>query len=135
MFYKITHRLLEAIWLYECAVLMTDRPTELNYLLAWGNYRSISSLNIISSEHEYYQQLGTWIKQFKTSNLLTQVEANDAVQLYDKLIFKYKDVQTGNDTFSESLESKNETCLTLTFPIKTSDLIEHLELNNECITL
>lgn len=132
-FSRNAHRLLEAIWLYECAVLINDRPIELNNLLVSGNYHSISSFNLISSEYEYYQELGKWIKQFSTSNLLRQDEAKVAVQVYDQMIFRYKDVKTGKDTFSKSLESKNETCLALTFPTKTSDVIEFLESNPECL--
>ena len=131
-FSRNAHRLLEAVWLYECAVLINDHPVELNNLLVSGNYHSISSFNLVASEYEYYQELGKWIKQFSTSNLLRQDEAKVAVQIYDQLTFRYKD-KAGNDTFSKSLESKNETCMALSFPTKTSDVIEFLESHPECL--
>ncbi len=130
-FSRNAHHFIDAMWLYECAVLMNDRPTELNALLISGNYTSIVSFGLITNELEYYQELGKWINQFTKSNLLKPDEAQISIQVYDNLVFRYKDSESGLETVSQSLHDKNETCVTMSSPVRSSDFVAIMDLHPE----
>lgn len=133
-FSRNAHRFIDAVWLYECAVLMNDRPPELNSLLLSGNYSSIVTFGVINDELEYYQELGKWINQFSKTNLLKPDEANIAVLVYDSMVFRYKDVVSGQEVVSRSLREKNESCISKFVsdsPLRSSEFIEIVELHPE----
>ena len=130
-FSRNAHHFIDAMWLYECAVLMNDRPTELNALLISGNYTSIVSFGLITNELEYYQELGKWINQFTKSNLLKPDEAQISIQVYDNLVFRYKDSESGLEIVSQSLHDKNESCVTMSSPVRSSDFVAIMDLHPE----
>lgn len=130
-FSRNAHHFLDAMWLYECAVLMNDRPKELNALLISGNYTSIVSFGIITNELEYYQELGKWINKFTKTSILKLDEAEITIQVYDHLIFRYKDSESGLEVVSQSLQDKNESCVTMSSPVRSSEFVEMVDLHPE----
>ena len=52
----------EAIWLFEIAMLMADKPKYLYLLQIAGNYSAILSMDIgVTNSLQYYLELGNWI--------------------------------------------------------------------------
>lgn len=57
-----------ALWIYECAILLSDRPTDLSILLNSGNYEKMVSINLVTSHKEYHEELGDMIQRFKSKH-------------------------------------------------------------------
>jgi hypothetical protein len=58
----------EALWVYELALLISDRPDNVSSLLQIGNYKSLIQLTgafyFFANRLEYYFELGRWLCQF-----------------------------------------------------------------------
>lgn len=96
---------MEALWVYECFLLLLDKPIELYtiilngkihtmtqyyvYLLTCliGNYHTIVSTNLVSNEIEYYHSLGCWIKTFVVLyNIFNETDADTLIKVYDNIM-------------------------------------------------
>lgn len=84
-FTKNVQDLVEALWLFEIAVLICDRPKELGSLLKSGNYQYLLENNYIRNSVEYKTKLGDYILLLHTKKILKSHLAEDAVAIFSNL--------------------------------------------------
>ncbi len=123
--------IMEALWVYECFLLLLDKPVELYeiilngmihiltnntiYLLIYslGNYHTIVSMNLVSNELEYYYCLGCWIKKFVVSyNIFNKTDISTLIKVYDNIL------STKLYGFKiSSLTSVKRSCINFDYPV------------------
>lgn len=131
--------IMEALWVYECFLLLLDKPVELyeiilngkiymitnnvRYLLicSLGNYHTILSMNLVSNELEYYYCLGAWIRKFVVSYaIFKKTDIVTLIKVYDNIL------STKLYGFKISaLSSVKRSCMHFDYPVLC---------NNYCIT-
>jgi len=79
--------IIEALWVYECFLLLLDKPVELYQMILHGNYHTIVSMNLVSNELDYYYCLGCWIKKFVVSySIFNKNDAVTLMKVYDDIL-------------------------------------------------
>lgn len=71
---------LDAFWLCEFALIMMDRPSDFNDLLKNGNFKCMLERGMVSTPHDYAQQLKTQFSRLCNLNLLKPSESAHIVQ-------------------------------------------------------
>jgi hypothetical protein len=84
-FTKNVSDLVDALWLFEIAVLICDKPVELSSLLKSGNYQYLLEKNYIRDVDEYKSKLGEYILLLHKKKVLKSEFAEAAVAMYSNL--------------------------------------------------
>jgi hypothetical protein len=84
-FTKNVNDIVDALWLFEIAVLICDKPIELSCLLKSGNYQYLLEKNYIRDVEEYKSKLGEYILLLHKKKVLKSEFAEAAVAMYSNL--------------------------------------------------
>ena len=84
-FTKNVSDLVDALWLFEIAVLICDKPKELNCLIKSGNYQYLLEHNYIQNSIDYKSKLGDYILLLHTKKILKAQQAEIAVAIFSNL--------------------------------------------------
>jgi hypothetical protein len=71
----------DAVWMYEAAVLMADRPRDLQHLMSIGNYHCILGMKMVRCQGDYYTRLVVAVPQLVRAGRLKDNEAALVVQV------------------------------------------------------
>lgn len=81
---------IEALWMYEVAILLSDRPKDLSTQMENGNYALLLEERVVTGPDNYYMELGIHVSWFIHSDRnRDSIDANaeriQAIQAYDAM--------------------------------------------------
>jgi len=123
-FTKNVSDLVEALWLFEIAVLICDKPSELSSLLKSGNYQYLLEKNYIRDIDEYKSKLGEYILLLHKKKILKSEFAEAAVATFSNLAVNEEQVVVSNLIVNE------EQVVVSNLTVNEEQVVDPIDLHN-----
>lgn len=94
----------DALWLYECILLISDRPRSLEDILCRGNYQALSCNGLLGNDANpslYHKHLGEQLSSLRDNGILLNDEWKEALDAYERL-------HTGRLLLSGTIHPEND---------------------------
>jgi len=135
-FTKNVSDLVEALWLFEIAVLICDKPSELSSLLKSGNYQYLLEKNYIRDIDEYKSKLGEYILLLHKKKILKSEFAEAAVATFSNLAVNEEQVVVSNLAVNEeqvvvsNLTVNEEQVVASNLTVNEEQVVDPIDLHN-----